>query len=67
MDELLSESNTVQTLERFLFISSVMIVDNQSGLLSMLGFAHVTKLCKDIGKGVDRAFDPNTLEIWLRP
>lgn len=26
----------------------------------MPGCAHITKLCKDIGKGVDSVFDPNT-------
>lgn len=36
------------------------LLDNQSGLLSMPGGAHITKLCKDIGKGVDTVFDPNT-------
>ncbi len=36
------------------------LLDNQSGLLSMPGWAHITKLCKDIGKEVDTVFDPNT-------
>lgn len=31
-----------------------------SGLLFMPGCAHITKLCKDIGKEVDSVFDPNT-------
>ena len=36
------------------------LLDNHSGLLSMLGWAHITQLCKDIGKEVDTVFDPNT-------
>lgn len=64
LGELLSELNIVQTQEGFFFFVSNFsynaIWDNQSGLLSMLGCDHVIKLCKDLGKGVDSVFDPNT-------
>ena len=70
LDEPLSQSNTAQMLEHSLllfiyiyifFMSSVaMLLDNRSGLLSMPDWAHIPKLCKDIGKEVDTVFDPNT-------
>lgn len=43
------------------FMSAVATsLDDHSGLLSMLGWAHITKLCKDIGKEVETVCDPNT-------
>lgn len=66
LDELLSQSNTAQMLDHFLFLYIYilcLLLQHYwiiSGLLFMPGCAHITKLCKDIGKEVDSVFDPNT-------
>lgn len=49
------------------FTSSVAtLLDNRNGPLSMLGRAHITKLCKDTGKGVDTVLIL-IHKIWFKP
>lgn len=51
----------------FFSVSSVAaLLDDRSGLLSMPAGAHITKLCKDIGKEVDTVLILMH-EIWLKP